>query len=158
MKRLGLIFCVWVFARAVAAADLQVSNGWIRLLPAGVPAAGYFEVRNVAAKRAELVGASSPAFAQAMIHRSTEEKGRSSMTHVHDVEVPAGGRLVFRPGGYHIMLMKPTRTLSVGDKVPVTLEFRSGEKITAQFEVRGPLGKMRTTLFFRCRQKLHRAW
>lgn len=38
------------------------------------------------------------------------------MMHVHEVEVPAGGKVVFSPGGYHVMLMKPARTLAIGDK------------------------------------------
>lgn len=141
MIRLVPILFFWLSAGSASAADLEVSNGWIRLLPAGVPAAGYFELRNAAASRAELVGASSPAFAQAMIHRSTEENGRSTMTHVHQLEVPAGGKLAFKPGGYHIMLIGPTRQLRLGEKVPVTLEFRGADPITAQFEVRGPSGK-----------------
>lgn len=141
MKRLRLAFCLSLLSFSAFAGDLEVANGWIRLLPAGVPAAGYFELRNRSQAAAELVGASSPAFGHAMLHRSVEEKGRSTMRHVHDLEIPAGGEVVFAPGGYHVMLMNPTRDLKIGEKVPVTLEFAGGEKITAQFEARGPSGK-----------------
>lgn len=141
MKRLCAAFCFSLFSAAAFTADLKISNGWIRLLPAGVPAAGYFELHNSSRAPAQLVGASSPAFGQAMLHRTAEDRGRSTMMHVHEVEVPAGGKVVFSPGGYHVMLMKPARALSIGDKVPLTLEFSSGEKISARFEVRGPSGK-----------------
>ena len=141
MKRLCVAFCFSLFSAAAFAADLTISNGWIRLLPAGVPAAGYFELHNSGRTAAELVGARSPAFGHTMLHRTAEDKGRSTMTHVHEVKVPAGGKVVFSPGGYHVMLTKPMRELRIGDKVPVTLEFGDGEKTTAQFEVRGPSGK-----------------
>lgn len=141
MRHLCVAICFSLFSAAACAADLKISNGWIRLLPAGVPAAGYFELHNSGRTAAELVGASSPAFGHAMLHRTAEEKGRSTMMHVHEVEVPAGGKVVFSPGGYHVMLVKPTGDLRAGDKVPVTLEFDSGEKITAPFELRGPSGK-----------------
>ena len=141
MKRLGLMLSLIFFVPNLLAADLEVSNGWIRLITANVPAAGYFELRNTAATPAELVGVTSPAFAEAMLHRTVQEKGRSTMMHVHAVPVPAGGEVEFRPGGYHIMLMQPTRALRIGEQVPVTLEFGNGEKVSAQFEVRGPAGK-----------------
>lgn len=141
MYRFALLALMAFVAAGTQAAGLEVSNGWIRLLPAGVPAGGYFELRNNAGTPAELIGVSSPAFGRAMLHRTVEDKGRSTMMHVDKVKVPAGGNVVFRPGGYHVMLMKPMRELHIGDKAPVTLEFASGEKLTAQFEVRGPSGK-----------------
>lgn len=141
MTRLAAALCSFLFAAPVFPAELEISNGWVRLLPAGVPAAGYFELRNSGGTGAELVGASSPAFGQAMLHRSAEDEGRSTMMHVRHVEVPAGGKIVFKPGGYHVMLTKPTRALRIGDKVPLTLEFGSGAKVTAQFDVRGPAGR-----------------
>lgn len=141
MRRFPLLTFMVLFSASTQAAGLEVSNGWIRLLPAGVPAGGYFEVRNSGRAAAELTAVSSPAFAQTMIHRSTENQGRSTMAHVDKVEVPAHGKLLFAPGGYHVMMMKPTRELRVGDEVPVTLEFASGEKISAGFEVRGPSGR-----------------
>lgn len=141
MKRLACSICLTLFAAAAAAANLEVSNGWIRLLPSPVPAGGYFEVRNNASAPAQLVGVSSPAFAEAMLHETMEEKGQSMMMPVERIEVPARGNVVFKPGGYHLMLMKPTRAIKVGDRVPVTLEFADGQKVTAQFEVRGPAGK-----------------
>ena len=91
MKRLGAAFCFSLFSAAACGAELQLSNGWIRLLPAGVPAAGYFEVRNNGTTPAKLVGASSPAFGEAMRHLSAEDRGRSTMMHLREVEVPAGG-------------------------------------------------------------------
>lgn len=88
-----------------------------------------------------MVGASTSAFGQTLMHRTIEEQGRSRMVHVGKIEVPAGGRLEFAPGGYHLMLVQPTRELSFGERIPMTLEFSGSQKLTAEFVVRGPAGK-----------------
>lgn len=138
VKRLAVALCLSLASLSAFAADVEVSGGWIRLLPAGVPAAGYFELRNSGKAAVALVAASSPAFGQAMLHRTALKDGRSTMMRIDEVEIPAGGQLAFAPGGYHLMLIKPTRELRVGDDFALTLEFASGAKITAQLEVRGP--------------------
>lgn len=139
--RCTLLLCLAGLASGAWAAEVEVSDAWIRLLPAGVPAGGYFTMRNATNQPAVLVGASSSAFGNVMMHRTADEKGQSRMLLVDRVEVPARGMLVFAPGGYHLMLMKPGPAVAVGDRVPVTLEFLDRHKITVQFEVRGPAGK-----------------
>ena len=140
-SRLAILACLVGLASGVGAAELEVSNAWIRLIPGGVPAGGYFTLRNGTNQPAVLVRASSSAFGGVMMHRTTEEKGRSRMLPVDSIEVPVRGSLAFSPGGYHLMLFNPSRNVAVGDRVLITLEFADGHKITAQFDVRGPAGK-----------------
>ncbi len=138
----GALFLVFAALASWAwAAELEVSDAWIRLVPAGAPAGGYFTVRNGAGQSVALVGASSSAFGKVMMHMTVGEKGLSRMLPIVRIEVPASGALAFAPGGNHLMLTFPTRTLVVGDRVPITLEFSDKHKITVQFEVRGPVGK-----------------
>jgi len=54
------------------------------------------------------------------------------------IEVPAGGQVELKPGGYHVMLIGLTRDLAVGEKFPVTLEFASGATLQVEAEVRQP--------------------
>lgn len=136
--RTVLAMCVFGFCASAFAADFEVSEAWIRPLPAGAPAGGYFTLRNNSNERIALNGASSSDFRNVMLHRTKEEGGTIRMAHVESVEVPANGSVSFAPGGYHLMLMGATRTYKVGDRVPVTLEFSDKQKITAQFEVRAP--------------------
>ncbi len=140
-SRFAILFCLAGLASGVWAAELEVSDAWIRLLPAGVPAGGYFTLRNDANQPIALVGASSSTFGHVMMHRTMEEKGQSRMLPVDRIEVPARGSLTFAPGGYHLMLTKPSRNVAVGDRIAISLEFPGGHKLTAQFEVRGPSGK-----------------
>ena len=123
------------------AAGFRVDNAWVRDLPGGAPAGGYFLLRNDGTKAAELTAASSPAFGQVMLHQSVQSGGVASMRDVHGVNVPPGGAVNFTPGGYHLMLMTPARKIIRGEKIPITLKFADGQAVTAQFEVRGPDGR-----------------
>jgi copper(I)-binding protein len=50
------------------------------------------------------------------------------MQEVAQIDVPAGGSVELKPGGYHVMLMKLAAPIAAGDSVPVTLTFeRAGE-------------------------------
>jgi copper(I)-binding protein len=130
-----------LFMLPAHAAGFRVDDAWVRDLPGGVPAAGYFLLRNDEAKAAELTGASSPAFGHVMLHQSVQSGGVARMREVHAVAVPAGGAVNFTPGGYHLMLMAPTRKIVRGEKIPITLKFADGQAVTAQFEVRGADGR-----------------
>lgn len=140
-SRCTLLFCFAALASCTWASELEVSDAWIRLVPAGAPAGGYFTVRNGANQPVALVGASSSAFGKVMMHATVGEKGLSRMLPLTRVDVPSRGTLAFAPSGHHLMLTNPTRTLAVGDRVPITLEFSDQHQITVQFDVRGPAGK-----------------
>jgi copper(I)-binding protein len=61
--------------------------------------------------------------------------GVARMQRVARVGVPAGGKVTFAPGGYHLMFMGLGRALKTGDRLPATLTFASGAKVEAQFVV-----------------------
>lgn len=139
MKRtLASIAVLLVAGSAWADGALQVSGAWIRHMPAGIPSAGYFTLKNGGQDTRYLVGAECAAFGNTMLHRSVETNGVSRMLHVDEVKVAAGGEIKFAPGGYHVMFMMPKETLKIGERVPVTLKFKNGQQITADFTVRSP--------------------
>ena len=140
-SRIVLALCALGFGGTVCAADFEVTNAWIRLLPAGVPAGGYFSLRNNSAERVALVAVTSSGYRSVMMHQTKEEGGTSRMLGVESIEIPAKSAVAFAPGGYHLMLIGATRALAPGDRVPVTLEFSDKHKITAQFEVRAPASR-----------------
>lgn len=71
---------------------------------------------------------------------SSAPAGEMAMTMrpVEEIPIPAGGEQVLQPGGYHLMLMEPRQSLAVGDKVELTLRFRSGRSVTIEVPVRAP--------------------
>ena len=120
---------------------LSIEKPWIRMSIPSRPAAGYFTLRNDSAETRALTGAQSPACGMLMLHRSVHEGGQERMIMVKDVPVPAHGAAIFSPGGYHLMCMSPTKAVTPGQSVPVTLKFDNGGTITASFPVRNMRGQ-----------------
>ena len=120
------------------AAGIQVTDAWIRWLPANLPAGGYAKVTNDTDKEIKLVGASSPKYGMVMLHQTVNKNGMSNMVHVDAIAIAPHKSMAFTPGDYHIMLMQPKPGIEPGQKVPVTLKFSDGQTITAEFEVRKP--------------------
>jgi periplasmic copper chaperone A len=117
---------------------VAITDAWIRWLPANLPAGGYATLRNMGRAPVILTSASSSAYEDVSLHRTSSHEGMSQMQPVAQVKVAAGASLKFAADGYHIMLEHPTKALQPGDHVPITLHFSDGNSITAQFELRRP--------------------
>lgn len=134
--------CIWIAAVLPAGAGtLDVRDGWFRALPPAVPSGGYFTLVNGGTAPVTLTGAESPACGMLMLHKSENMGGMTGMADVSAIDVAGGGKLVFAPGGYHLMCMHATGALKPGATVPVTLHFKDGQKLTAPFAVRDAAGK-----------------
>ncbi len=120
---------------AAAVAAPQVQAGWSRPAAQGTTGAGFMTVANPDKAADALVGATSPVAREVQVHLSSMKGGIASMQKAARVPVPAGGRVTFQPGGYHLMLMGLTRPLKSGDTVPVTLIFASGARVNASLVV-----------------------
>ncbi len=130
-----------VHAPASAESGLTVSQAWVRLAPATLAVhGGYFTIVNEGADPQELVAASSASYEEVQIHLSSVTDGVATMQRLESVEIPAGGTVEFRPGGLHLMLMKPKVPLEEGGSVPLTLTFRSGAAldVIAQATAKAP--------------------
>jgi copper(I)-binding protein len=124
------------FAAAPAPPDAQVAHAWIRWLPAKLPAAGYAVIRNAGDEPLRLTGARSPDYGMVMLHHSRLAHGDSTMEMVDHLDIPAHGSVELSPGGYHLMLSQPMRTIKPGDRVKVTFEFAGGGELQTDFSVR----------------------
>ena len=122
---------------ADGAPRVQATDAWIRWLPANIPSGAYLTLTNSGNAPRVLASASSPDFAAVSFHQTRTVNGVSEMSAVDKLTVAPQGSLHFVPGGYHIMLMQPTRTLHPGDHVPITLRFDDGSALLVSFEVRG---------------------
>ena len=130
-------------AGAANTPDLQVSSGPdLRISQVYVPqpaspdvAAAYFTVTNSGDQADTLTAVAGDVSKKTMMHESTG----GTMTTVGSLPVPARGKLVFSPGGYHVMLESPTRRLKRGDQVKLTLTFERAGQITVNAPVK-PVG------------------
>jgi len=87
-----------------------------------------------------LLGVQTDVAASAEIHQTamTEQSAMKMQPPPEGIEVPAGGRIEIKPGGYHIMLIGLQHNLPVGDRFPVTLPFEQSGTLTVESEVRAP--------------------
>lgn len=138
MRKALLTALVAMTACTALASDamISVTHAWIRLLPGDLPLAGYFDLQNTSGHMLKLVGADSTQFGRIEMHRSMEMQGMDHMMPVEDVEVAAGARVQFAPGGYHLMLLDPRHPLMIGERVTIVLRFAHGQSQAASFEVR----------------------
>lgn len=135
----GFVFVVAFSALPAMASSAHITNGWFRVLPNHLPAAGYFSLRNTGTSPIFLVGAQSPACGKLMLHMTHNMGGMTHMMAVESVEVPPGGTVDFAPGGYHLMCTDPN--LVPGTSVAVTLTFKDGETALANFQAMNAMGR-----------------
>jgi copper(I)-binding protein len=121
------------------AAPFDVTGAWFRALPGKLPAGGYFTAQNNSKRDVAITGASSDACGMLMMHQSSNKGGMSGMDMVHQVSVPAGGKVAFAPGGYHLMCDQPK--MKLGAKVPVVLHLSDGSAVAVGFIVKSASGK-----------------
>jgi hypothetical protein len=131
--------CAAPVAVQAANTPLVVSEPWIRAVGGATPAAAYFMLSNTSGKPHVLKGFSSPACGALMMHESRTVNGVSSMIMVDQRVVPPHGRIVFSPGGYHLMCTSPSKAVRPGQRIPITLRFADGRSLVVRFTVR-PLG------------------
>ncbi|GLV48437.1 transporter [Thermus sp. LT1-2-5] len=118
----------WAWAQVVA------TPGWVRLVPPVVPdTAAYLTLENRGKTPVRLVGAETPVAQRVSFHRDVRETRQGQpvlgMRPLPYVEVPPGGKVAFRPGGYHLMLEGLKRPLKAGEKVEILLRFSDGGKL-----------------------------
>jgi copper(I)-binding protein len=138
MIKHALIIVILLAATSLAGADsgLQVSEPWIREAPpTSRVLAGYLTLVNTGDNTVTVTAISSPDFKNAEIHRTVIEEGIARMLPVKQLEVPAGGQLMLEPGGYHLMLFDPLRTLTAGETVTLIIHLDNGNQISAMAPV-----------------------
>jgi len=132
-----LLSALTLVPAATEEAGVSVRGAWVRETPPGMTTmAGYMELRNNASRPRVLVAASSSGFETVMVHRTIVKDGMAGMVHTSQIELAPNASLIFAPGGYHLMLLNPKRTLRAGDRVVINLEFRGGLVLPVAFEVR----------------------
>jgi hypothetical protein len=137
VKVLEAVLAILAGAFFINAASLNVaiSQPYLRLIPGGVPAAGYFNITNYASDTAVLTGAHSFDCASVTLHKSSTTGGIARMDDVQSVSLARGQRVAFQPGGYHLMCMRPSSRLRVGGTTTITLNFAGGAHSDITFYV-----------------------
>ena len=110
-------------------ADLTISDVWARPAPEGGNGVVYLTIENKGGQADRLVSLRTEVARRVDLHESRTENGVMRMRPVHEVEIPGRGRVEFKPGGLHVMLIGLNRALQPADTFPLWLKFgRSGER------------------------------
>ncbi|MEQ1688812.1 MAG: copper chaperone PCu(A)C, partial [Sphingopyxis sp.] len=122
-------------AAPAAAQGVKVQSASARLNPnPAAPSAAYFTI--IGGTGADtLTGITSPDAKRVEMHESRMEGGLMTMASVDQVEVPAGGRVVFRQGGLHVMLFDIEAAVRNGGKLHLLLIFKNGGVVPIEITV-----------------------
>lgn len=113
-----------------------VVEAWARATPPGAAvAAAYLTIDNGAGGADRLLGASSDAAGRVEVHETRREGDVMRMRKVEPLDVAAGARVVFGPGGLHVMLMDLKAPLRQGERLALTLRFERAGEVSVEAEV-----------------------
>lgn len=116
--------------------DLRIQEVWVRPGGEGNVTAAFLTIANASDQPDALLAVQSEIAETIEIHVSQMEDGVMRMRPVSRLEIPAGGQVEVVPsGGHHLMLIGLTRTIAVGERVPLTLHFERGGEVVVEAEV-----------------------
>lgn len=127
----------------VKAGNLEIEHAYAPMsIGAGKTGAVYFMIVNDTETADKLVSASTPAARKAEIHNHLMQDGVMKMRKVDGLEIAAGGRVMFKPGGYHLMLFGLTEPLKDGASIDVKLQFEKAGEVMLHVPVKPLSHKM----------------
>lgn len=122
-----------------APTGVSLERPWARAsIGTSRPAAAYLTIVNQRPEPVRLVGITTPLAARAEVHRTVKAGNVMRMEQVERLDVPPGGRVVFEPGGLHIMLLDLRQPLVKGGTLPMTLRFSGGGSIDVSVPIFSP--------------------
>jgi copper(I)-binding protein len=125
-----------LLSTAMAAPAVDVEAPWVREAPpSSTVLAAYMVVRNNGDTQYTITRIESPDFRDARIHRTVVDDGVAKMLAVEQLPVPVHGSVTLEPGGLHLMLFDPLRTLHEGDSVTLVIHVSTGDSVTVQAPV-----------------------
>lgn len=131
-----LAFAAPLSAHEFKAGDLVVGHPYaFATLPSAKAGAGYFTIANAGSEPDRLLAVETP-FPMTMLHTTeVAADGTARMVHLDAVEIPAGGEVVFEPGGLHVMFMGLSGPIEEGASIPATLTFERAGAVEVEFVV-----------------------
>ncbi len=123
--------------------DLTIDHPWSRATPKAAPVgAGYLTIVNKGKTADRLVSASSAISAKVEIHEMAVIDGVMRMRGLDDgIAVPAGGKVEFKPGGYHIMFIGLKQPIAKDATFKGSLTFEKAGTVAVDFKVEAMGGK-----------------
>jgi len=133
----GLLAAVVAGAAAAQAPGASVQGAWARAQPNRMlMSALYFVLINRTHAPVTLHRVSCEGVRMATLHETVDSAGIMQMVPFDSLVVPANGRLVFQPGGYHAMLMGLSAPLKPGGRLACALVVGASRPVHFTAQVR----------------------
>ena len=117
-------------------APVHVEDAWVRAADSAGTTAAYFTLVNGGPDTLHVTGVTGACAASLRMHRTVRERGMVSMREADRFDVPPHTRLVFAPGGNHVMLTGLAHRLEPGLTVALMLDMSGGAQVPMVAEVR----------------------
>lgn len=118
---------------------MEIRQPWTRATPATAQAAGGFLViTNTGTAADRLIAAKSPSADKVEVHEMKMDGNVMRMRPVEKgIEIPPGGTVELKPGGFHVMFTGLKAPFTKDSKVPLTLVFEKAGSIDLELPVEG---------------------
>ena len=118
-------------------ADLIINHPVARATPVNAPVSGgYMTITNNGTEADRLVSVAADFAQEVQIHEMSMQGDVMKMRQLEaGIEIPAGGKVMLQPGGFHIMFMKLDKQLKEGEKYDATLIFEKAGSLEVTLNV-----------------------
>ena len=131
-----LLMSVLVLSPQTWAADLSITNAWVRATPPGkLMTAAYATLQNTSNETLVITGVTSNVTEYTSVHETLIDRDRTTMRAVEQLTLNAGERTDLAPGGTHIMLMKLSEPLTDAQSIDICFTLENNNSVCNEFSV-----------------------
>ena len=134
---LTLLWAGSAFALDYRLGAIAIGQPWTRATPPTAEAGGgYLVLTNTGTTPDRLIAVKSPAADRVEIHEMKMDGNIMRMREVEKgIEIPPGGTVELKPGGFHVMFTGLKAPFAKDAKVPLTLVFKKAGSIDVELMV-----------------------
>lgn len=137
--RLMPCFVLFLAACTEKPKEIEITQAVMNALPPGQQlGAVYLKIQNPFPETQALNYVHSDVAEYIEVHRHIYDNGMMQMRQVKHLMVDANSELLFKPGGYHLMLFGISEPLAVGDEFTVWFEFNGQPPLETIVSVKAP--------------------
>lgn len=117
---------------------LQITDPYTRTTPPmAAVAGGFMTVTNNGTESDTFLGGNAGFVEAVEIHEMSMTDGIMKMRRLENgLQIAPNETVELKPGGYHLMLIKPSEPMKEGDKHKITLSFKQAGDIEVELEVK----------------------
>ncbi len=126
-------------AAGAQAGGLSIAHVWAQPTPPrAIVGRAFLTIVNNGAEADHLVAASTNVARAAEVSGVRILQDAPNQRHLVNIDIPPGGKIVFAPGGYHILLRNLKHPLVAGETFKITLTFEKAGDIPLEVKVEAP--------------------